>query len=173
MPGALSIGEYHVRYADTKRAEYWFGEVRFKSVPTWLHSLLQGLLVQIFTDAGYASGSELDLRIDPQWEPKPDVAASLWIEEPYPTQPIDIAAEILSPNDKPEQVEEKCAQYARIGIGRIFVFNPIARTASEWVAEGFTPIESIDFDNGASSVPLPEIWKELDRRVALGKQRRS
>jgi len=41
---------------------------------------------RLFVKAGYAAGAELDLRIDPDWEPRPDVVASLAIEEPYPTQ---------------------------------------------------------------------------------------
>ena len=165
----LSIDEYHQRYAEDKRAEYWFGEVRYKSVPTWLHSLLQGILVQVFTDAGYASGSELEFRIDPEWEPKPDVAAALRVEEPYPTRPVEVVAEVLSPADRMEDVKAKCAQYERIGIGRIFVFDPAARKGYEWRGGDLQAIESIRFDNGAPETPLDRVWAELDRRLSLGR----
>ncbi len=168
----LSIEEYRKQHAHTKGSEYWFGEVRFKSVPTWLHSLLQGLLVQVFTEAGYASGSELELRIDPEWEPRPDVAASTVVEEPYPTKPIEIAAEILSPTDSMDEVREKCAHYERIGIRRIFVFDPGGKQAFAWRPSNLEPVEEIQFGNGTASVAVSDIWKELDRRIALGGTRR-
>ena len=164
----LSMEEYRKQYAHTKGSEYWFGEVRFKSVPTWLHSLLQGLLVQVFTEAGYAAGSELELRIDPEWEPKPDVAASTVVEEPYPTKPIEIAAEILSSTDSMDEVREKCSHYERIGIRRIFVFDPAGKQGFEWRNSNLDSIEEIEFGNGTAPVAVSAIWKELDRRVALG-----
>ena len=38
----LSVEEFRQRYADEKPYyEYWFGEAVQKTVPTWLHSLLQ------------------------------------------------------------------------------------------------------------------------------------
>ncbi len=43
---------------------------------------------------------ELELRISSDWEPKPDVAAALLVEEPYPTRAIEIVAEVLWPEDK-------------------------------------------------------------------------
>ena len=92
---------------------------RYGSLPTWLHSILQALLAEVLTWAGYTAGSELELRIDPDWEPKPDVSAALKIEQPYPTRPIDIVAEVLSPGDDMHTVHEKCEQYARIGIFQI------------------------------------------------------
>lgn len=162
----LTVEQYRERYANTKGAEFWFGEVRFKSVPTWLHALLQGLLAQLFTQAGYASGSELELRIDPNWEPRPDVAASLLIEEPYPTKPIDIAAEILSPGDSLHDVEEKCLHYARIGIRQIFVLDPERKTIREWaggVTGGLAPVVDIVLGNGVT-ITGRTLWTELERR---------
>ena len=90
----LNLEEYRARYASEKGYEFWFGEVVRKAVPTWLHSILQILIGELLTKAGYAAGSELELRIDPEWEPKPDIAASLESEDPYPTKAIDIVAEI-------------------------------------------------------------------------------
>ncbi|MGA8025842.1 MAG: Uma2 family endonuclease, partial [Bryobacteraceae bacterium] len=60
-----------------------------------------------------------------------DVSASLKIEQPYPTKPVDIVAEILSPDDAMTKVFDKCRNYARIGIPQMFVFDPESKTAWE------------------------------------------
>lgn len=70
----LSLEEFRLSYAGRKpHYEYWFGEARRKAVPTWLHGLLQAILCEFLTRAGYRAGSEIELRIDPDWEPVPDV----------------------------------------------------------------------------------------------------
>jgi Uma2 family endonuclease len=163
----LTLEEFHARYDGEKPYyEYWFGEAVQKSVPTWLHILLQQIIGDLLTRAGYKAGPELELRIDPQWQPKPDVAGTLIsIPGPYPTQPIDIVAEILSPDDPMTRVYEKCRQYDRIGIGQIFVLDPETRTAWEWSREthNLERISTMALGNG-QKIELETIWDELDRR---------
>jgi Uma2 family endonuclease len=166
----LSVEQYHQQYGDQPGYEYWFGEVICKAVPTWLHALLQGLLVEFLVKAGYAAGSELELRIDPHWEPRPDVVGSLSIEEPYPTKPVDIVAEVLSPDDRMDALFERCAQYARIGIGQIFVFNPRTYTAWAWdkTKRNLERVDSLKLGNG-EAIELSALWNEMDRRRRLGR----
>ena len=165
---SLTLQEYHARYASQSGCEYRFGEVVQKSAPTWLHSILQVLLGEVFARAGYTAGSELELRIDPKWEPRPDVSASLHIEHPYPTRPVDIVAEVLSP-DRMLQVLEKCELYERIGIPRIFVFDPESRKAWEWdrSRQNLERIGGgiVDLDNGARIHLDKDIWTEMSRRA--------
>ncbi len=169
----LSVEQYHETYAGQPGYEYRFGEVVRKAAPTWLHALLQGLLVEVFVKAGYAAGSELDLRIDPDWEPRPDVVASLAIEEPYPTKPVEIVAEVLSPDDRMDALFEKCAQYARIGVRQIFVFNPRTHIAWEWDTntENLERVGHLNLENGAV-VDLAALWDEMERRRLLGRSDR-
>src|SRR5437764_657497 len=93
---ALTLDQFNAQYAKQHGYEYWFGEVVQKGTSAWLHGLLQVILGDLFYKLGYVSGSEIDLRIDPNWQPRPDVTAALQIEQPYPTKPVDIVAEILS-----------------------------------------------------------------------------
>ncbi len=166
---SLTLEEFRTRYAQEKPYyEYWFGEAIQKSVPTIPHGVLQPILVAMFAAAGYRSGSEIELRIDPDWQPKPDVIA--WhspIRQSYPTAPVDIVAEILSPDDAMALVFEKCRQYQRIGIAQIFVFDPEARVAWEWSAAtgNLERISSVGLGNG-QSIPLITLWQNLDQ--ALG-----
>lgn len=162
----LTLEQYHARYAGENGYEYWFGEAVRKPTPTWLHAILQGLLTEIFHRLGYFSGSELTLRVDPQWEPRPDVAAALDLTEPYPTKPVDIVVEILSPDDTMALVFRKCRHYVRIGIPQIFVFDPEARDAWEWSrdTDNLERITRLLLDNGAG-VEVSEVWAELDQRL--------
>ena len=114
----LTLEEFRLRYANEKPYfEYWFGEAIQKAVPTIPHCLLQKVLMRLLDRAGYRSVSEAELRIDPNWQPKPDVLASLSrLESPYPTKPVKVVMEVLSPTDAMSLVYEKCQNYERIGV---------------------------------------------------------
>jgi Uma2 family endonuclease len=148
------------------RLEYWHGTAVAKTMPTWLHSALQRILADLFEAAGYNAAVELELRIDSDWQPKPDVAAALLMEEPYPTRPIEIVAEVLSPEDEPGRVIAKCRQYQRIGIGQIFVFDPQQRTAHIWNAsqDGLVQIDRMQLSNGTVLL-VSGVWVALDRKL--------
>jgi Uma2 family endonuclease len=163
----LSLEEFQARYANESGFEYWFGEVVRKSVPTWLHAILQSLLAQILFEQGYFAGSELDLRISREFQPRPDVAASLELESAgYPTKPIDIVAEILSPDDPPAKVLEKCHHYDQLGIRQIYVCDPIQRTFALWNPETrqLEPIAQLVLTNGAI-VTGENIWARFEERL--------
>ncbi len=163
----LTLHEFRERYADKKPYyEYWFGEAIQKSVPTWLHGLLQAILTELFTRAGYRTAPELELRIDPDWQPKADVAAALIVEHPYPTRPIDIVVEVLSPDDRMSRTFEKCRQYARIGILKIFVLDPESKSAWEWsrATDNLERVSIMELPNG-QMIGMTDVWSELDRRA--------
>jgi Uma2 family endonuclease len=148
------------------RLEYWYGTAIAKPMPTWLHSALQRILADLFEAAGYNAAVELELRIDSEWQPKPDVAAALLMEEPYPTRPIEIVAEVLSPEDEPGRVLAKCRQYQRIGVGQIFVFDPQQRTARTWNAsqDALVEIDRMQLGNGTVLL-ISGVWVALDRKL--------
>lgn len=165
--GRLRLEEFRAQYQGRKPYfEYWFGEPVQKSAPTWLHAALQPILGDFLKRAGYKSGSELELRIDPDWQPVPDVtglAASP--AGRYPTEPVDIVIEILSPDDPFPQVLKKCRHYARIGTQKIFVADPEEKTAWEWNDRGqrLERVVSFNLPNGQSIV-LADVWAELQKQ---------
>ena len=167
----LTLEEFRSRYAEEKPYyEYWFGEAVQKSVSTWLHSLLVKVLLYALDQAGYVSGAELELRINQDWQPKPDVAAAISVEHPYPTKPIDVVVEVLSPDDRMQRVIEKCLQYVRIGIPAIFVMDPELRYAWEWSrkTENLERISTMLLPNG-EQISVADLWKELDLRLKRNK----
>lgn len=96
---------------------------------TWLHAVLQGIIREALRRAGYKSGSDVELRIDPEWEPVPDVIATLKSIKDYPAEPVEIVVEILSPDGKLIHVIKTCRQYERIRTERIFVLDPVDKFA--------------------------------------------
>jgi Uma2 family endonuclease len=114
--------------------------------------------------AGYKSGSEVELRIDPQWEPVPDVVATLKSITNYPTEPVEIVVEILSPDDELTHVIRKCQQYERIGTKRIFVMDPVDKLAWQWKSGSLKAVTQLLLPNGAAVV-LEEIWQQLDEQA--------
>ena len=97
----LTFLEFQSQFGHGDRSyEYWHGEAIPKGTPTWVHGLLQGIVIELLRQAGYIAGSEVELRIDPDAHPKPDViATSGKVEEPYPTTAVNVVVEILSEDD--------------------------------------------------------------------------
>jgi len=170
----ITLKEYRERYENEHGVEYWFGEVVRKSMVSWNHGILAMILGQFFTELGYVSGTEIDLRVDPNWEPRPDVMAMLSpdLSERYPTKPVAIVAEILSPTDSMTHVFEKCGHYARVGVEQIFVFDPEGKKAWQWNkhTEALEPLNEVHLTNDSVLV-VAEVWVEMKRRTGQAHQK--
>ncbi len=164
----LTLEEFRLRYANEKPYyEYWFGEAIQKAVPTTPHGALQQILCFLLRGLDYKTGVEVELRIDPEWQPKPDVLASLSrLESPYPTRPVEVIIEVLSPTDAMSLVYERCQNYERIGCQQIFVLDPELRRGWEWSRQqqNLERIDTLRLTNG-NSIELTEIWQELDKEL--------
>ncbi|HEX4165962.1 MAG TPA: Uma2 family endonuclease [Bryobacteraceae bacterium] len=160
----LTLEQFHEQF-DGKKPYYEFrrGAAIQKSMPTRLHSLLQRLLVELLEKAGYEAGQEIELRVNDEWHPVPDVIAHGAIEDPYPTKPVDVVVEILSPSDKATDLLEKCTDYQELGIRAIFVLDPLQKTGWRWTAGSLVMIADLQLPNG-SNLPLLTVWQEMDAR---------
>jgi len=160
----LSLEEFHNRYSGEKPYfEYWDGEAVQKSMPTRLHALIQKILVGLLDAMGFDSGQEITLKLDPAYEPIPDViAADGRIEDPYPTEPFEVAIEILSPQYPFSRVLRKCRLYEKWGIRQVVVVDPQARLV--WSYENGSPRETdIVVRRGERVITAQELWEEVDR----------
>jgi Uma2 family endonuclease len=87
---------------------------------TSIHGVIQLLLGRMMSEIGYDGGSEVELRLDPNYEFLPDVIATEGLlEHPYPTKAFEIAIEILSPNDQFSRVLRKCRLYENGESGKL------------------------------------------------------
>ncbi len=162
----LSLEEFHANYGGEKPYyEYWNGDAIRKSMPTLLHGLIQAILLRLLNELGYASAAEVTLKLDPAYEPIPDViAAEGAIGDPYPTSPFDVAIEILSPDDSFSRILRKCRLYEQWGIRQIVVVDPKERLV--WHFENGAPQETdIVARRGDAAISAQALWDEVDRQI--------
>jgi Uma2 family endonuclease len=133
----LTRERFRELYADRKPYfELIDGQPEQKALGTKRHAFLQAILSEMLQELGFRAGTELTLAISEYWEPIPDVAGMLGPDpepdEPYPTRPIAVAIEILSPSDRFTPLHRKCHRYAEWGIPDILVFDPVEYLTWTW-----------------------------------------
>jgi|SRR5271170_2644111 len=163
----LTAKEFREKYAEAKPyCELLSGEAVQKALPTKLHSVLQFVLTMFLKELGYKPRPELTLAIDDSWEPTPDVCGVIGPEEgPYPTRPVAVAIEVLSPDDRFTRVIQKCRRYAAWGVGDILVFDPVGREAWYWdtITGDLSRInESYSFHSRPVDLRLEDVFKRFD-----------
>ena len=157
----LTVEEFQSKYGRSERSyEYWYGEAVPKAMPTWIHALLQGIIGKLLIDEGYKAGPELELRIDPDAHPKPDIVATKGkVEIPYPTKAVDVVVEVLSKDDPMPYVLKKCRAYQAWGFPFIYVVDPESRVVYQWTGQALAMTDLL------TSIPAARIWVELDRAL--------
>ncbi len=169
MPGVaerkLSLEDFHARYDGEKPYfEYWDGEAVQKSKPTRLHSLVQKILLVLLDAMGFDSGAEVTLKLNPAYEPIPDVIAADSIGDPYPSEVFELAIEILSPQDPFSRVTEKCRLYRQWGIRQVVVIDPVTREIWSFDNGSLRLTETIA-RRGDRTLTAPELWQQVDLRL--------
>ena len=161
LAGKLTLAEFQSKYQHSDCSyEYWYGEILAKAMPTWVHGLLQGILIRLLTEAGYRAGSEVELRIDPEARLKPDIiATSGEVEEPYPTKAVDVVVEILSPDDAMSFVLKKCQAYETWGFEYIYIVDAESNQLFRWTGSELRAAEML------TTVSAKRIWKELESNL--------
>ena len=162
----LSLEEFHARYDGEKPYyEYWDGEAVQKSRATRGHSLIQATLVRLLDCLGFDGGHEITIKLEPEFELIPDViAAEGALGNPYPTQPFEIAIEILSPEDSFSRVVQKCQMYERWGIRHVVVVDPQTREVWSFHKGAAHPADIIARRDDRT-IPAKQLWEEVDRQL--------
>ena len=119
--------------------EFIDGVLREKPAPTKLHALIEFLLVTILRRQGVEALAELTVRLSKTRFLVPDVIAAPSIQDPYPTEPVTLCVEILSPEDRLSAAFAKCEEYRLWGVPYCWVIDPVKQTAWEYHA-GSDPI---------------------------------
>jgi Uma2 family endonuclease len=156
-PQFLTVEEFDKLYGSESGWEYWYGKAVRKPVPDKLHALLQRILMQLLSAAGYESGGEFDFKARRDWQPRPDVAILPEGDERFPTT-LSLVIEILS-DDQTKELTEKCRNYEETGVSHIFVFDPTARVIYRW-QRGLVETQDLELPNG-SLISGTAIWREL------------
>ena len=91
----------------------------------------------------------------------PDVVAALVLQSPYPTEPVLLCCEILSPEDRLGAMLSKCEEYHAWGVPFCWVIDPVKRTAWEYHSGGEPTRVPATLRAGEISVPLEELFSAL------------
>jgi Uma2 family endonuclease len=130
---ALPVEEYlHTAYPDLDK-EYRDGVLVERSLPDYLHSKTQGLLIVLFAALRKAFPvfvcPELRLRVRPGLYRIPDVSV-FYPNEPQervPATPPFVAIEILSLDDRMADVRNKLAEYRAWGVTYVWLVDPYSK----------------------------------------------
>ena len=130
----MSVEEY-LKYSSKPNCEYIDGVLRPKPMPTKPHAVVQSRVMNLLSAQGVESLSEMTLRMSPTKYLVPDVIADPVIEDPYPTKPVLLCVEILSPEDRLSTAFSKCEEYHAWGVPHCWVIDPVKQTGWEYDAQ--------------------------------------
>src|SRR5580704_13735352 len=137
----LPVAEYlRTSYADLDK-EYRDGVLVERSLPDYLHSKTQGLLIALFVALRKAFPvfvcPELRVQVRPGLIRIPDVSV-YYPNEPQdrvPATPPFVAIEILSPDDRMAAVKSKLAEYREWGVAHVWLVDPHSKRIYTFGAE--------------------------------------
>jgi Uma2 family endonuclease len=162
----VSVEEY-LRTSYKPACEYIDGALRQKPMPTYMHSKIQGRVVSLIEGCGkgFESLPELTVRIREDKYLVPDVVVDR-IErrqQPYPTKPVYLCIEIMSPDDRFSEVATKCEEYHAWGVPFCWIVDPEKRASWQYAA-GERPHEipaGGELTTGEITVSLTELFEGL------------
>jgi Uma2 family endonuclease len=159
---ALMPVEEYLRLTEKPTSEYREGALYPKPMPTKFHGLLEFVLVAILRKLGLDAVAEVTVRLSPSKFLVPDVIAAPVLQSPYPTDPVLLCCEILSPEDRLGAMLAKCEEYHAWGVPFCWVIDPVKRTAWEYHS-AMEPERVIGMLRaGEISVSLEELFSALD-----------
>lgn len=127
----ISVDEF-LKSAYKPACEYIDGVLRPKPMPTKLHALIQFLIVSLLLAQNVDALAEVCVRVTPTKFFVPDVIADSRIQDPYPTEPVILCVEILSPDDRLSSAFAKCEAYHEWGVPCCWVVDPLKQSAWEY-----------------------------------------
>ena len=131
--------EEYLRTSYKPACDYIDGVLRQKALPTKKHSRLQFKVASLVNRdwPQYEALPELTLRIRQGKYLVPDVAVMERGDsgDPYPTIPVHLCVEIVSPEDRLSSVVAKCEEYHAWGVPYTWIIDPQARRAFQYDAD--------------------------------------
>jgi Uma2 family endonuclease len=154
--------EEYLRLTEKPYREYRDGAVTPKAMPTKLHAIIQYALLMLLRAQGVLALPELTVCLSPTKFLVPDVCVGNDFPGPYPTEPVLLCCEILSPEDRLGATLAKCEEYHAWGVPYCWVIDPVKRTTWEY-HRGLEPIHSLEvLHAGELVVTHKELFSGLD-----------
>jgi Uma2 family endonuclease len=158
----VSVADYLSR-TEKPYSEYIDGVLHPKAMPTIPHARVQAMLLLLLGKLGFEALAEVTVRLSPTRYLVPDVVAAKNLQGSYPTEPVFLCVEILSPEDRVGAALAKCEQYHIWGVPYCWVIDPEKRVAWEYAAAGYPkPLASPhSLHAGEIAVSLDELFATL------------
>jgi Uma2 family endonuclease len=162
---ALVPVQEYLRSSCEPQCEYVDGVLFPKPMPTWEHALLQvwvaSLIMRLFPR--FAAGAEVRNKLRETEYRLPDISVDYREKATgYAEQPIYLAVEILSPDERIGKTLAKCELYHDWGVPYCWVLDPVQRRAWSY-AKGILPKETSTLEAGEIILTVGEIFSILDR----------
>jgi Uma2 family endonuclease len=162
----ISVEEYlTTSYRDGDR-DYLDGQVVERNVGENRHSRIQGLIVGWFLVhyKRFWCGPECRVRIRPARYRIPDITllTGKWPTKPGPImEPPFLVVEVLSPDDRPGEMQERIADYRACGVQFIWVVDPIKQSGEIYTAKSNYPASDgvLRTENPVIEVPLAALFE--------------
>jgi Uma2 family endonuclease len=158
---ALMPVEEYLRYSDKPNCEYRDGMLYPKPMPTTFHGLLEFMLVAMLRNLGLQAAPEVTVRLSLTKYLVPDVIAARVLQSPYPTEPVLLCCEILSPESRLGTMLAKCEEYHAWGVPFCWVIDPVKRTAWEYHSTADPERVTATLRAGELSANLDELFAAL------------
>jgi Uma2 family endonuclease len=156
----VSVDDF-LKITEKPYREYRDGIVTSKSMPTKFHSLIMLALSNLLQQQGVKAYPELTLRLSPSKYLVPDVTVAADFPGDYPTDPVFLCCEILSPDDRLGATLGKCEEFHAWGVPHCWIIDPVKRTAWEYHRDSEpTKVEST-LNAAHLTVPLQSLFAAL------------
>ena len=148
--------------------EWVGGELRERSVPQFSHASVQRFFTAYFTfhrkKLGVRAYPDLRLQVDAEHVRVPDVMV---VRESDPADEIVSVApllciEVLSPEDRMSEIQEKVDEYLDMGVASVWVVDPRRRKAFQTDVRSLQPVEELYVPDTKIAIPLSEVFEELN-----------
>ena len=158
----VPIEEYLSTSWDPDR-EYVDGRLIERNVGELDHSYLQTLLAKLLDRRGLFAFVELRVQVRANRFRIPDVLAVRQMPSGrFLRRPPYIVVEVLSPDDRTRDLDDKIDDYLAFGVENIWVIDPGRFRVTVWTRDGGRICrDTVDTSDGEFSVPLSEIFADM------------
>jgi Uma2 family endonuclease len=147
-PSLVSVEDY-LRSSYKPACEYIDGVLWQKPMPTYKHGKMEYRVSMLINTAGigFEAIPEQTVQLRSTKFLVPDVAVQRTadLQQPYPSEPIHLCVEILSPEDRLTDTVAKCQAYHAWGVKDCWIIDPDGQRCWQYSA-GQEPLEI--FENG-------------------------
>ena len=119
------------------------------------------MLVVMLRRLGLQAAPEVTVKLSPTKYLVPDVIAASVLQSPYPTEPVLLCCEILSPGDHLGATLSKCEEYHAWGVPYCWIIDPVKRTAWQYHASAEPESVTVTLQAGKLSVSLEDLFSEI------------